>query len=603
MNGKPLIISNVSLGKDLEKLAEEYLIAKYGDLDCRNKDCIIPIKFLSNKNQEIKISGLNIQYETTLSSASEKNFNDLIETPAKINSTFQKLFFDDEGFFVQNDYGNQTFQLNLNDEEIFSEEILIEKIPIITTLSPLTAASAFPTTFKIEVNSFANISKYDWDFNGTKQVTNLNKATHTFPSTGEYSLVVTATDSQQRSSSKTFKIIVETPEKAINDTIKKYQKYLDTITDQLDNQSEFGKDTLEDILGLDDIENSLIDIQVIYENSQSHSEETLNEIMTALIELAVPKSINTPIKIKSISFSPKIENIDIDVLTSILGGSYNGTKKEYNEAIFIWGQKNIETKLSLESLSLELDSGSSPLLNIIELEIDKKTDDDAYLIIPTLSDLNFKEDYGEETWSGGFYIKLDKDKVAIAFSTTEDISFMDLPVFIAPQVSKLSFIKAPSTKVDDGINLMLIIMLILIVLLGVGGYIALQQWYKHKYEAYLFKNKNSMYNLITYVKNSKAKGLEDDEVKKRLKKAGWNYEQVSYVLKKYTGKRTGMFEIPIKKIMELFKKKEALSIPQGKPLHSQKPRMIKRPMMNKRKLPRTYRKPQNNLNKNKKNFI
>ena len=86
----------------------------------------------------------------------------------------------------------------------------------------------------------------------------------------------------------------------------------------------------------------------------------------------------------------------------------------------------------------------------------------------------------------------------------------------------------------------------------------MQEWYKRRYENYLFKNRNNLYNLISYIENSKKKGMKDGEITSKLKKSRWKSEQISYVMRKYSGKRTGIFEIPIDKILTIFKKKNIL---------------------------------------------
>jgi len=91
---------------------------------------------------------------------------------------------------------------------------------------------------------------------------------------------------------------------------------------------------------------------------------------------------------------------------------------------------------------------------------------------------------------------------------------------------------------------------------GVIIYLILQEWYKKKYENHLFKNRNNLYNLITYIANSKNKGLGENDIIANLKKAKWNSEQITYVMRKYSGKRTGMMEFPIKKILDKFRKKQ-----------------------------------------------
>jgi len=49
--------------------------------------------------------------------------------------------------------------------------------------------------------------------------------------------------------------------------------------------------------------------------------------------------------------------------------------------------------------------------------------------------------------------------------------------------------------------------------------------------------------------------LNYSEIIAKLQKAGWTSEQIVYVLKKYTGKSTGMVELPVEKILNLFNKK------------------------------------------------
>ena len=85
------------------------------------------------------------------------------------------------------------------------------------------------------------------------------------------------------------------------------------------------------------------------------------------------------------------------------------------------------------------------------------------------------------------------------------------------------------------------------------AYLVLQEWYKKKYESYLFKNQNDLYNIISYIEISKKRGMENKQIANGLKKSGWNSEQITYVMKKYAGERTGMFEIPLNKLINIFK--------------------------------------------------
>ena len=54
------------------------------------------------------------------------------------------------------------------------------------------------------------------------------------------------------------------------------------------------------------------------------------------------------------------------------------------------------------------------------------------------------------------------------------------------------------------------------------------------------------------------KGKSDGEIISKLRKSGWKLEQIRYAIRKYAGKRTGMFELPIGRVLDKLKKKGVL---------------------------------------------
>jgi hypothetical protein len=93
--------------------------------------------------------------------------------------------------------------------------------------------------------------------------------------------------------------------------------------------------------------------------------------------------------------------------------------------------------------------------------------------------------------------------------------------------------------------------LYILLMIGIlAVYTALQEWYKKRYESFLFKDKNDLYNLINFIFNSRISRMKDGEIKKKLGSYNWKSEQMSYAFKKLDGKRTGMWEIPIFKFIE-----------------------------------------------------
>jgi PKD repeat protein len=545
------ITNSLPNGESFNTKANNYISSVYGD-DCPS-GCVIPIKFIPREFQEITIKDLLIEYDkSALSGQVERNFYELTETPAVMNADFQKLYLDNANFSVPDEYGDFTFELNFNDQEIFSEELVVESVPIIIeSLIPTITASAFPTLFEVTIESSEDIIKYEWDFgDGNSKITTTNKTTHTYDFIGSYELELIVTDSNRRNSSKIFNIVVSTPEEAINNILRKMQEDLINITAQIGDFDSFSQESLNSILDIESLNEEFKNIQSA--NASANSEGAYNEIMGRLLDLKIPEKVFISRSTPLILFFPDKNNINLDVLKAIGGGNYNASSEDnYIDAIYAWNQQNIETKIILKSFSVIYENSKEPILKTFELKVDKKTDLYPYLIFHELDNLKFKEDYKEKEESGYVYITLTESEETIVFSTTEDIDFLELPVFISPKISKLTIHFDEKEKEQKWMLFILIIFLL--VLFGFIAYIILQVWYQKRYESYLFKNKNDLYNLISYIQNAKRKGLKDKEINAKLRKSGWDSERIRYVMRKYSGKKTGMFEIfPVRKILSKF---------------------------------------------------
>jgi hypothetical protein len=95
------------------------------------------------------------------------------------------------------------------------------------------------------------------------------------------------------------------------------------------------------------------------------------------------------------------------------------------------------------------------------------------------------------------------------------------------------------------------IIVFIVLLIGVVAYVMLQIWYRRKYENYLFKNRNNLYNIMTFIQNAKKKGMGKEDILKDLKKANWTKEQINYAIKKYEGKKiAGIIGTPFNKLSQ-----------------------------------------------------
>ena len=542
-----LEISNLlSNGDNFAEMIEDYIETTYSSLDC-SSECVVPVEFISGMDsQELTLKELSVNYDLgggLVGSTDE--FYELSEIQSRMGSTFQIINLDEGNFSVPPDYGENTFELSLGGVEIFSEEIIIKSAPLIKNLKPKITAAAIPTEFKVLVDSY-NIDEYEWDFgDGINDTTAVNKITHTYDEIGVYDLKITITANNQISSSKTFKIDVISPKQAINTTLKKKLDDLSNIDLQI-KQFKF-EQNLKSVLNFSTLENDLNKIQQDYKNAGG-SESKYKTIIISLLGIEVPESVNIAESAELITFYPKKDNIDLNVIKEITGGDYDTEHNdEYVDALLFWNQNNMDTKVTFSEFVASYGYfDERPILKTFEFQINKKNNsDDSYLIIAKLEGIEFEGNYSEKEESEYLYVKLEQDSETIIFTTTADVNFVDVPAFISPKLEKLKIAEGIEIGEEDKSSkwIFFIFILLFLILAGVGVYVILQEWYKRKYESYLFKKRNDLYNLMIYVTGERKKGSPDKEIYSKLKKSGWGSEQVNYILKKHAGKRTGMFEI------------------------------------------------------------
>ena len=554
--------SNANIGDDMLY----YLEDKY-DSDCSN-ECIVPIRFYSSID-DLTLTLSDLSYSYIAGGLSKPNNNliyDLEEDYAKLNSDFIQIDLDDVGFNVVpensgNFVGGTDFILTLDDEEVFNERITIQKSPEIKYIIPTSTASAIPTEFIAEVSSWdKEIIEYKWDFgdNTSIQTTTINEVTHTYSNNGTYELILTVTDDEQLVSSKTFEIIVEVPSEAASNMLAEKLANLEYVKEDLNNLPVFYQSSLRLILNLTQNKDALDAVEFQYNNlGENPSGQEYIDIINALLPISFPESLQKIEMANSVTFPLASDKIDLTILQEISGGQLTESEDEYINAILGWNQENLNSKLSLNIVFAKYGNSEVNILEAFDFKITERLNVgySYYFIIQDLDGVLF-EDISLGTDSMGYtYVDLSRSN-NIVFSTTSQVSFLDLEAFISPGINDLSIISAgnpfdPKKKK----NVLLGFILVLIVLAGLGIYIFLQKWYKNKYEKHLFKDKNHLYNMATFISRSKRKGMGHKEIESSLRGSKWSGEQVNYAMKKYAGKRTGMFEIPVDKLLKRKKEK------------------------------------------------
>ncbi|OGJ13270.1 hypothetical protein A3K82_01785 [Candidatus Pacearchaeota archaeon RBG_19FT_COMBO_34_9] len=571
-------LNNAELAKagnpiNIESYVKNYVSSMYNN-NC-SKGCVIPVKIYSGVEQQISISNALIEYIAGISKDTEGNIYDIAEAPSQISSSgFRRLYLDDSGFKAPAEYDEYILSVTLGSDELFSEEINVstEAVPDIKFLNPTITGVKYPTKFTVEVGPGKNITKYIWNFGdgSVAQTTTIKEATHTYTTAGNYTLSITISDNRGMNSSKEFSITVAPASQIVPTLLNSLETDLANIKTQIEDFSDFEKKSINEALKLDIVETNLT--QMSDAASKAVSEAEYEAILGVLLIIKIPQVVAKTIYSEGIAFYPETDNIHLEILKQAGGGDYTGKENKYKEAILEWNVANTNAILTYSEISMIYENSEDSSLKVFDFNVANEGPDTAYFIIKDMKNLLFKGDYSEKKEDGYVYIEL-RESRNIAFSTTESVDFITLPAFISPSISKLTLTTEWSPFEETGQLkkwIVFSIIVILVLFAAAVAWIILQLWYKRRYENYLFKNRNNLYNLVNFIEIEKKKGTEENEIKEKLKKAGWNSEQLRYAFRKYEGKTTGLPEIiPLGKIIdeirqiqeELAKKKEKNNLP------------------------------------------
>jgi len=352
-------------------LVFQYIDERYNN-DCSGSEgCIVPIKFISNENQQVTISNSIARYEKTSGNVITDKFYDLNEVAATLSSGFERINLDKANFSVSDEFGNFTFTLKLNEDEIFSEEISVEEVPVIVSLKPSATVAALPTKFYVNVSSKRNITNYEWDFgNGDNEETSTNSVVYSYNSTGIYEIE----DLDLLSSSKVFDFIVGSPKDAVNSTLINKLADLNKVKSEIAGLEihEKYRNKINTVLELDSVEDDIKRLQRDY--AVATDDDDYTKIMSALLDLEVPKSVIVTEKADDINFFAKEENINLNVLEIVGGGSYNPDNEQaYIEAVNLWNAENLDTELDYKEISTIYQHSSDAVLRIFDVNIKEQT--------------------------------------------------------------------------------------------------------------------------------------------------------------------------------------------------------------------------------------
>lgn len=518
--------------------------------------CVVPIKF-SGGSQALTFSDILTEYTADgILKSSDKIYEVGLEDPA-LSSSALNIDLKEAEFIIPENTNENSFKLFLDGEQVFSESINITE-SFSFDVSPRFVSIGIQTGFEASGFGNKNITSSKWEFGDGDIVNSINnKASHRYLEEGEFDLKVTLNRQDNLTSTRTFTVIVGNAREAANETIENYMERLSAIRQTINSYPQWLKTVIGGEIPVDNLESQVEELKSAYDEAES--DENYTSIMLDLIELKIPQSLNAS-RSGELPLIIGFGNIDVSYIEEI-SSSDSGNSEELKNAIAGWMNENFDGTIDYESISAFYDGGPEVIASKFAVDVIPKIEENSYFIIGySLQGVTFDRNYNEKSLEGGTYIPLGKERQKISFVIADEVSAQELGIYISPLISELDYESGDIRefaekgfgwgKFTAGIIILLVAAFIV--------YILLQEWYKRNYQTTLFKSDEELYNLINFIYNARRTGLNDSQIKLKLKQSKWSGEQITYAIRKLDGRRTGMFEIPLFRSRENKKVREEI---------------------------------------------
>jgi hypothetical protein len=533
----------------LQGYLQDYINDLYGG-NC-TAGCFVPLEIQSGTQQNITLSSSLIKYSSDIGSFSSSDIYSLNKQSAKINMASKILSIDKLKFIIPLNSTENNFIFYLNNREITRKALNITP-SFDFDISPKRAVIAQETEFKIIAKT--NISSSSWKFFGDaeKDVQDY-KIKKTFYDEGIYEIEVRAVNGSGSIAKKKFEIEVGDAKSAIESLLNSYQNNINNIYSRLDSFSSWIKIQAEKRARLNETN---LTITKIRSQINGSSAGNYSRIIKEVLDLDIPESIIVEKSWQNIPLDIGAVEMDTRYIEKISNRSV-ADKDVLKTEILQWMNDNYNGEISTDVLSLKTKNESKVLFTIFNISIRAKNEtNESYFIIDYPKEVViFSKSYGEEQISSeegeGIVIPLQTSN-NLEFIILDEIEPLKLKAYISPDIG---VIRPSAGYIEPGGNenprkSKAYLFYIIIIVGFFVVYILLQEWYKKYYESQLFANKDDLYNIVTFIHNSRLGGLDDNKTRNKLEDSGWSREQVSFAFKKIDGKRTGMFEIPLFNFLE-----------------------------------------------------
>jgi len=545
-----------------------YLSSHYSK-NC-SKGCIIPIRIISNQKQELKIRDGQIIHKSSGLQQPPSGLYELIKKFPSISMNFTVLDISKSGINVPSLNGNYTLKLSIGNKSIIQKQIFVSNIPNVGFVFPYEVIVGENTRFSA-YSSLGNISSYKWNFGdgSAEQTTTANNTIHNYISKGQYTMKVTATSSKGQASSFFNINVVDLSKESIIRMLEKNNENLANIETEVSQIPTWLKDYVDNQLKINDTQ-----AEINMYLSSINSSNNLTEVISYLGSLKIASSFDVSESSSGILIVDQ-NKINPTSLINAGAGNMNSYIDEtfYRKAVYGWLISNMDINVEEKVYSLFYNDRNDPMGSYFKITLTPINGYSGKLFLAinkNSNDLIFKDKLKTKNESQTTIILFDGSSSSkeIEFFVKGRVDPTDLPIYLSPEFSNLNLFSNPKCFIDGRCDssigedadtcpsdckstlLQIIISIIVLLILAFIVYIILQEWYKKKYEDFLFKSKDDLYNVINFISNAEKQAMSKSEIFGKLLNMRWSNEQLVFAYKKLHGQRTGMYEIPIMKIFE-----------------------------------------------------
>jgi len=539
--------------------------------DYMSYNVLVPIIIKTSGPGKIKLNNLDINVIKGGIQHINK-FTQISYTPEKINPDYFSINLASLGL-ITTDYGDgkvlnikigsDTKTANFNVKELPVALIYIST-PKISANQPVifSASESFSPSNK-------NIVSYDWRFGDGVNATGADAA-HSYANVGIYDVTLTIKDADGLEGKMTIALDVSSLAESLGNVINSTFKLVENTKKQFSESADYVKDTVG-VLKLDealnDVNTKLILVEDQYKQAQSFNgslkESKLAETKDSLISLldAAPRDIN----VERISYPANIINVNDIPSLSLLGVNKSVDEESFKYSLLAY-QNEIAIEGDARLVTITYMSGKIDQFILVKKTIKpgKTIKGKIYEHIKDNVQVIELLTSGYEAVSpNSLYRWPVVDSIYYTLNSTDIEIALDLKTFVLPLSSELQVTTKPEEEGFDCGNKVCnfaedriscpedckkkypIGFIIFLIALAAAG-----AWYINYYHGLfsfktigqdlknlfkgkpkLFKTKEELINLVSYIKKSVSRGMTAQQIRYVLKQKGWNDKQMDEAFK------------------------------------------------------------------------